>query len=98
MKMLYSRFCLAYGCLVIKWLQTRGYSVMSSSLQPLKLIVQSGLLRVKYVETQTFSRWCGVEVKKWRCQLNCLPSRLTMALNDGSSSPKALELLNIGKH
>ncbi|GFX03783.1 hypothetical protein TNCV_2113551 [Trichonephila clavipes] len=41
-----------------------------------------GLMRVKFVEAQTQSRWCGVHVKKGGCQLKCHPSHLTMVQND----------------
>ncbi|GFX62043.1 uncharacterized protein TNCV_2227691 [Trichonephila clavipes] len=38
---------------------------MSSSLVPLKTPQCRGTMLVKSVATQMFSRWCGVEVRRW---------------------------------
>ncbi|GFX72379.1 hypothetical protein TNCV_1253331 [Trichonephila clavipes] len=37
-----------------------------------------GGMHVKSVEVQTFSHWCGVEVRRRRCQRRCRSRHLTM--------------------
>ncbi|GFX84057.1 hypothetical protein TNCV_4858651 [Trichonephila clavipes] len=63
---------------------------MSSSSVPLKARRTDGLMHVKSVETQTSSRWCGVEVMMgiFHCR-----NRRCRVLN---SSPDAIEDLPWG--
>ncbi|GFU37708.1 hypothetical protein TNCV_1465851 [Trichonephila clavipes] len=41
-------------------------------------------IHVKFVETQTFSHWCGVEIRKGMCHLRFCPRHLTTAKNHES--------------
>ncbi|GFU98021.1 hypothetical protein TNCV_232981 [Trichonephila clavipes] len=48
-----------------------GRLVKSSSLISLKIRRAEGSMHVKYVQAQTFSRWCGMKVRRGGCQLRC---------------------------
>ncbi|GFT79280.1 hypothetical protein TNCV_1684331 [Trichonephila clavipes] len=43
---------------------THDWRVMSSRLEPVKTQRAEGVMHIKYVEAQTFSCWCGVEVRR----------------------------------
>ncbi|GFY33999.1 hypothetical protein TNCV_4597071 [Trichonephila clavipes] len=64
---------------------------MSSSLIPLKTRVH-----VKYVEAQTSSHWCGVEVRRNGYQLRCRARHLAIAQNCKAKSPRVAEYSSPG--
>ncbi|GFU84410.1 RNA-directed DNA polymerase from mobile element jockey [Trichonephila clavipes] len=59
----------------------RGLPVTSSSPVPLKTRRVGQRCTLNLLRVETFSRWCGVVVRRGRCQLRCHPRHLTMVQN-----------------
>ncbi|GFV15197.1 hypothetical protein TNCV_4650291 [Trichonephila clavipes] len=55
-------------------------------------------VHVKYVEAHSSSHWCGVEVRRERCQLKCRPLLLTMIQNYVPKGPRLAELCDVNIH
>ncbi|GFT31817.1 uncharacterized protein TNCV_2035491 [Trichonephila clavipes] len=55
--------------------------VASSSPVPLKTHRVGQRCTLNLSRAETFSRWCGVVVRKEACQLRCRPRHLTMIQN-----------------
>ncbi|GFT43109.1 uncharacterized protein TNCV_5119691 [Trichonephila clavipes] len=56
--------------------------VTSSSPVPLKTRRIEQRCTLDLARAETSSRWCGVVVRRWGCQLRCRPRHLTMVQND----------------
>ncbi|GFY05255.1 uncharacterized protein TNCV_2207011 [Trichonephila clavipes] len=59
-----------------------GSHVMSSSPVPLNTHRLGKRCTLHLPRAQTSSRWCGVVVRRRRCQLRCRPRHLTLAQNE----------------
>ncbi|GFX22165.1 innexin [Trichonephila clavipes] len=70
-------FC---GSPVVK-VSNPGRHVMSSSPVPLKTLRICERCTLNPLRAQSFSRWCGVVVRRRGYQLRCLPRHLTMVQN-----------------
>ncbi|GFX84034.1 uncharacterized protein TNCV_4858421 [Trichonephila clavipes] len=69
------------GSPVVK-VSDHGRHVMSLSPIPLKICRLGEEYALNLSRTQTYSRWCGVVVRRGGCQLRCHPRHLTMVQND----------------
>ncbi|GFT19915.1 uncharacterized protein TNCV_4993461 [Trichonephila clavipes] len=68
---------------VAEWYRHRivaGF-VTSSSPVPLKTRRVGQRCTLNLSRAETSSRWCGVVVRRWGCQLRCRPRHLTMVQN-----------------
>ncbi|GFS91059.1 hypothetical protein TNCV_2120431 [Trichonephila clavipes] len=43
--------------------------------------MQKARMHIKYIEVQTFTRWCGLEVRRRLCRLSCPPRHMTKVQN-----------------
>ncbi|GFY35563.1 uncharacterized protein TNCV_196631 [Trichonephila clavipes] len=68
------------GSPVVK-VMNHGRHVMSSSPVPLKTRRVGQRCTLNLSRAETSSRWCGVVVRRGRCQLRCRPRHLTMVQN-----------------
>ncbi|GFV13445.1 uncharacterized protein TNCV_129431 [Trichonephila clavipes] len=68
------------GSPVVK-VSDHGRHVMSSSPVPLKTCRVGQRCRLNLSRAEMPSRWCGVVVRRGRCQLRCRPRHLTMIQN-----------------
>ncbi|GFT26908.1 uncharacterized protein TNCV_4674761 [Trichonephila clavipes] len=68
------------GSPVVK-ISDHGRHVMSSSPVPLKTRRVGQRYALNLSRTETSSYWCGVVVRRRRCQLRCHPHHLTMVQN-----------------
>ncbi|GFX50681.1 uncharacterized protein TNCV_2722671 [Trichonephila clavipes] len=75
------KFEVGRGSLVVK-ASDRGWLVTSSSPEPMKTRRVGERCTLNLSRAQTSSRWCGVVVRRWGCQLRCHPRHLTMVQND----------------
>ncbi|GFW68353.1 uncharacterized protein TNCV_2263421 [Trichonephila clavipes] len=68
---------------VAEWLRYRIVAglVTSSSPVPLNTCRVGERCTLNLSRAQTSSRLCGVEVRRWECQLRCRPRHLTMVQN-----------------
>ncbi|GFV67395.1 uncharacterized protein TNCV_4307661 [Trichonephila clavipes] len=68
---------------VAEWFRYRIVAclVTSSSPVPLKTRRVGQRCTLKLLRDETFSRWCGVVVRREGCQLRCHPRHLTMVQN-----------------
>ncbi|GFU67668.1 uncharacterized protein TNCV_1644171 [Trichonephila clavipes] len=68
---------------VAEWSRYRNVAGLVTSSNPVQLktrrVEERGMLNLS--RAQTSSRWCGVIVRRWWCQLRCHPRHLTMVQN-----------------
>ncbi|GFW31705.1 uncharacterized protein TNCV_3099301 [Trichonephila clavipes] len=75
--------CLFLVVAVAEWYRYRIVAclVTSSSPVPLKTRRVGQRCTLNLSRAETSSRWCGVVVRRGRCQLRCRPRHLTMVQN-----------------
>ncbi|GFT34862.1 uncharacterized protein TNCV_3878761 [Trichonephila clavipes] len=66
---------------VAQWSRSYDRHVMSSSPVPLKTLRVRQQCTLNLSRVEMSSRWCGVVVRRGRCQLRCRPRHLTMVQN-----------------
>ncbi|GFS94360.1 uncharacterized protein TNCV_2014011 [Trichonephila clavipes] len=75
-----SRHIISCGIPGVK-VSDHGRHVMSSISVPLKTRLVGERYTLDLSRAQTSSRWCGVVVRRWGCQLRCRSRHLTIVQN-----------------